>query len=458
MKKFGRYAALLLSIAMLFGGCGGKVTEAENPDVTVQGSAEASETPSAADGGRRTLTIWTLSSLDMPVVVSRFEREHPDIDVEFRNFTYEEHDQYCEQMKVALMSGKAPDLFVGGPGVASVPSLVAKGYLADFYPIMEADPLFDKGKYYTNVWDAASWQGGLYSFPRAFYYEMIGINRSLPDGAVAQFSQWDAAYFADAAALFNAVTDKKGLDFADRFTYPQPVAEAIPDYIDYAAKTCRFTDRAFVRVMEETKAALSPEKYHSPVAGRGANYFLSDVEESRQFAFKIGKFGVYQYLLPYESDQFVGTVPFADADGKLMVNLLDNLMMSATSKSKDLAWEFLKLLVSDDVARASNYQSISVNRKVMQSVTEKEVRDYLSNTERVAGEFLDGTHSEHVKAVWERLSAYNEMPMNVDFSQLVSSAEYVIVMEEFELFYKGMKTAEDAAAAIQNKVTLMLQE
>lgn len=159
---------------------------------------------------------------------------------------------------------------------------------------------------------------------------------------------------------------------------------------------------------------------------------------------------------------FVG-FPTATGNGHCFTNITDQFAMNASSKNKDGAWEFLKLLLSEE------YQdSMYVRSGAASFPTNKNSLDRLAD---FAAGRIKQTDSEET-AVFQgampdysyRAAAEDEISQILDLIDQTDKISYTqseildIVEEEAQVYFAGEKTVEETQAITQQRVTVYLSE
>lgn len=143
--KYLLITSLLLILAMLLSACGGAGTEAapvEEGDTGVEEGMDASEEPSAAEGGEEVTLVfsdWHLTEPHweatlMDAIGTRFEPEHPNITVEYDYVSYgDKETRYATE----IQGGSGPDVM--HLHAYSLASFIDRGFLMDLTPFIEAE-------------------------------------------------------------------------------------------------------------------------------------------------------------------------------------------------------------------------------------------------------------------------------------------------------------------------------
>lgn len=451
MKKRALSFITALTILVLsISGCGKKAEQTENEavDTTI-------ETP--VEEVKKSLTIslcWDFYYVEE--AVENFKKNNPDFEVSLTKYS-NDTEKYISQVSTALMAGNADDI-LDGYGINYRDDATVK-LLTDFYPLMQADPAYNEDKYFTNVFKALEYEGGLYTFPSNFSFDMVLINNRISDELTSEFSKLSRLNTFDLIDFYNRAKAENGADYYihDGFDVLTAFFTVTSSFIDMENKTCDFNNPRFINFLNDAKNATEPGKAFGYTYSSNSYPPEEEAAKSKKYMFQTVSADVYQYLLDFEEDLvFSNPVPFTDEKGDLRISPLKNFCISAQSKNKEIAWEFIKFMASEDVFQSENafIPSLPVY---------KELLAYKFNTDIpiwTAGYFVDecGWHIKgDVEAQTEKaitkISGFSNMPMFYTASDL-----YTIIMDPIEQFNNGNLTAEQLASELQNKVSLALME
>ena len=122
-------------------------------------------------------------------LIERFNAQNPDLRVQFVAL----EDLGQEIWKYDSSSAR-PYVIAADTSVGSVtPSDVAKKYLRDLKPFIDADAAFDLGDYYPQALQPISSDGGMYVLPQSVYTQVLYYNATL----------WRAAGLAEPKSLIS---------------------------------------------------------------------------------------------------------------------------------------------------------------------------------------------------------------------------------------------------------------
>jgi spermidine/putrescine-binding protein len=129
--------------------------------------------------------------------------------------------------------------------------------------------------------------------------------------------------------------------------------------------------------------------------------------------------------------------------------------ISEASQNKELAWEFLKFLTTPEATEKLLLTGMPVNRETFKTFSPSNIAWFI-NDYKNKGFTMDGEEADVVTQVMAKLEQYNELPMKCYTSG--GDLDETFFMYDCIAFLDGFLTAEQAASAMQNKVSLYLME
>jgi multiple sugar transport system substrate-binding protein len=444
-----------------------------HPDVTVniQAFADMPEIKTADNGDGKTVAmISKVGSLD---------ESKPD---------------YINKINTELMSGQGADLIA----VDVIPyySYIEKGLFEDLGPLMAS---LDMSDLRGNIIDAAKIGGKQYFLPLDYGFSLIAYEPSLfTEEQLRVLESSDSMTIEEMADLAATSFDPGGE--ARMFSYSAGAmttslfdALLSGDYMDYAdipGKTSYIGDGSFAEMLE---TALSyEEKGYIPASlkeGDGGPVMRSIDDPQQPCYFKNspgvalmnyfsnyynkGKEGglknriVTNGISMNDTDELMGLVK--NSKGQIPFTTSQAYAMNANSKNKELAWDFLKFLLSYEVQMSSTLtmSGLPVNKKAFEdkallSASTGEIGFAASTTARQNSEKADIGEINLSESALKALDAYKaaieKYTAMLDFMPITDETITSAIRVEAASFFKGQKTAESAANAINGKVSLYLNE
>lgn len=392
--------------------------------------------------------------------IIKFNKSSDKYRIKFKDYVSDDYQAGMAQFHADLTSANCPDII----DLSSIDySLYAnKGVLEDLYPYMEKSGM-KKEDYLENILGAYEAEGKLYGMMPQFYISTTMAKAS----KVGNVSGWtlgemlDFAESQDAENLFSYGTRSSVFYYC--------IYNNIDEFINWETGECFFKGEDFIRTLEF--AAQFPEEIDYNEEQEGTYERLksdkillmqSSISSVQEFQMLQGMFG--------EKIAYVG-FPNSERSGNLIAPTGGSLGMSARSKHKDGAWEFMQYLLTEE------YQSSLVEEQggswgfpVKKSALEKKFEQDMT-PEYYTDE--NGKQVEQMKTSW----GYDDFNIDIyaateeevaQVRSLIESAERLtgsvneqlvnIVTEETEAFFKGQKSAADTADVIQNRIQIYVNE
>lgn len=466
---------LVIIFAMSLSACGRgneKVSQ-ENGDNTVQ--------------DQKVITVSVpASNRQLEMAASKFQKEHPEYRIDIQTYPSSDYETYVKNLNTQILSGNGPDII----SVAGLPfeNYIDRNILADIGELMAKDSSFDMSKYYTNIFDALKYDGNLYVLPTSFTFNVLMANQEILDQEAIEIndSKWTWNDFKSAS---KKVTQKDGAGAGNRAALPGVssmdmlnlfTGGSYSNYIDADNKNASFTSKGFIDLLNTVKAFGDEKLVKSNVqtdmvsvleaAGRGSIVF---------YPCNIDDYFMYWFMKSALNDHLsLYNIPSADSGSRTFTtNSL--YAINKNSKYTEIAWEFLKVLLSDEIqsqalleegsqeksGASGGEDNVSVggfpiNRTAQQQKaklaidTSKDQKMNLRLKLDGPGEIslspaaMTQADIDYIDKFISELNTYANADPNVDN----------IVQDEAKAFFNGDKSAEETAELIQRRVNTYLGE
>jgi ABC-type glycerol-3-phosphate transport system substrate-binding protein len=398
---------------------------------------------------------------------AQFEKEHPDAVVEIQDFSRMGLDinKYISTANTELMAGKGPDIMP----ITYLPAIkyYKKNIFADLGSMMEKDKNFHGEDLLTNVLEASKYNGTLYAIPIEFSIQgIIGASQALEEENITiNDATWKTADFIEIAR--KVTKDLNGDGTIDRYALPQIPMEAVTSffittgrYIDYENKKVLFDSPEFIALLKLLKT-ISDEK----LSHKKFNIYQQiPYKNSKEVVFGGGPFDGYRFTLSMKYNLGGGKrslykLPVISGSDDYMFDSNMMLAIVNTSENKELAWEFIKILLSEDTqekyAWYSDARGFPINKTAL--MKQREEVDSLGWTvgddSGWAEIYFREEEHQFIENYINHINAYQYRDIRI---------ENIIVKEIGDLFSKKLsfsnRDAEDIARKIQSKVQLYLDE
>ena len=363
------------------------------------------------------------------------------------------------------MSGQSADIV--DLAQMSVSRYAKSGLLCNLYDFMEMDSDFHKEDYYTNIFKAKEYDGGLYSLPFYFVYDMTYLSRPLLEEAGLDAP--DALDYEKMLDLYSQVSDSTGKDFSimPGITGGWFFKYEFPDYYDIETATANFDSPEFIRYLKRTKEEIPKlEDTADWDMTRVANGVDDFMREDYLFCnYDVTSIDTYNALIDYPN--ILPPVPMRSHDGQFGFSTLQaDYGIVRSCKNKELAWEFLKYCVSekqppetleheavmDYTAQFHAWVPINI-RNFYHSFTLE--CNYYRNTLTDVSNWKQGDPQQLTEQAVEQIHGWN-LQRNFACSE---TEIFGLLKEELDNYYQyDLATAEETAKSIQTKMNIFLNE
>ena len=458
VKQFLCFTAVLILLLSITA-CGSSPDDDSNTTVPTGTSVipDGGTTPAPgeeAKSEKRTLTLSTTYVIpDLQAVFNRYRSSHRDVDLVVSDYGTD-YEKFQQVIPVQLMAGDATDL-IDISNYYDTQGLFDSGFLTDLYPLMQNDPAFNEDDYYMNVITGAAYQGKLLSLPLNFVYGLVGVNNAFSAELAERFSRYETITDRQIFDLYSSLPDRGGLRLYKDCSALLVIYESCKSYIDLENRTCDFNNPAFISLLRDVQKNLStPDK--NTEASVKFSIIEKQEEEAKNYLFhKASNMrDSHPLFFPYTAERaFSQYIPIVNSDNEITYGTFDQYSISESSDNKDLAWEFIQYLTTQDAHFIHLQMAFPVRRELFQSYVADDLRQAVEY--RRSFDEIDGETDEIVGEVMAVFEQYNEMPMRY---RAASVQIENLVTEVFENFENGAKSAEQAAAELQNKMSLYLME
>ena len=400
--------------------------------------------------------------IDYDVRKQAFAYNKQSNDYKFKFVDYSTYDSDekenggIEQMNMDIISGNVPDIILLNDSMP-VDSYINKGLFADLTTYISNDSDFSQTEFITNIMDAFKTGDKLYQLVPSFYVSTMVVKTKFTDGK-------DTLTFKDCTDLINKMGVKPDSSFgiiARNDFVESGLRYSGNTYIDWSSKSCNFNSDSFIEFLEF--ANTLPSEYQDGVWDnyKDSLYMTDDALFS---LYSLSDFTDYTFLKRARFGDDISFVGFPNDMGinNSIIYPTKRMAISASSKYKDVAWEFLKSFYSEDYQDNIDYgfpvRKSSFDKKA-EAATHKPF--YMDGDKKVEYDqtyYIDGVEvkvdplsSEEVLFVTnfikslKLVNSYNENVNN-------------IIFEEASAYFSGQKTAKEVADIIQSRLSIYVNE
>lgn len=378
--------------------------------------------------------------------VSKFNRRSETYRVTVRLHEANETGQeFIDKLQMELAAGRGPDLLMNGQIDAA--AMARNGYL------QELTDIFDDGDgFWAAAMECGKIDGVTYGIPYAGQLFFSTYSQKLTGGR----ESWTIREFMQAVKASDAEILQYGLSGADIVFYYGLLDNENAELIDWANGESHLTEDLFLEILAFAYRYADRGQIPQEEVGEA-------LREGRIAA--VGSVCLELSELNYREACFEGepaNIGFPRSEGNGIYVTPNMLYVNAGSKVKDGAYEFLRFLVSEEGQRryvernrsGGGASLMPIRLDILEEMTALEMRKAGETTARSATGVLfvkDGfTQAQKERFDWllERAE-----PGNWHAAEIMS-----IVYEELEPYFAGQRTAAEAAANLDNRVQLYMDE
>lgn len=395
-----------------------------------------------------------------------FNKENEQYRIMVKDYsTYSTSDDWqagYTQLNNDILAGQIPDILVINDNNMPVSSYIAKGLLADIGKMIEEDEELNMEDYMTNVFDAYSVDGKLYSVIPNFYVSTV-------IGKTADVGETPGWTMEDLKALMAKYPDSSV--FGDSMTRDTMLWQVLmysgSRFVDRNTGECNFDSPEFIEMLEFV--AQFPEEFDWESVGD--DYWMTSETQYRTgktllMQTSIMNFGDFTYMEQGYFGEPITLIGFPSEEGIGAVIMANSqYAISEKSKNKEGAWEFLRYYLTKDYQMSEDLQwTIPVYKDaVLAHLEEAKERPYWENE--------DGTKEYYDRTFWlgeeeiiinpltdEEADELFNYISSVDMAYYFDESLKNIITEEAAALFAGQKSAAEVAEIIQSRAKIYINE
>lgn len=375
-----------------------------------------------------------------------FNQSHSDSRIILRDYAEEfefDSDDYMKdivelnnKMSLEFYSGDAPDIYIDTESDAmGLAALATDDYLIDLYPYIKNDPDINLEHFFQNVLFGYDTNGKLLMFPSGFFTRCFYGNPSvIGDSSSYTFSD------------FYTLSDELGPETRILTDIPKTellrwtLETSMGTFVDLTSGLVSFNSDNFTDLLKWVDEYGSDIETYEIAPG--------DIISNRLALDLTWIDSPESFYLNYSYVNFMPTYigyPNSSSSG---LSFYSRYVCAITTscENPDLAWDFVRLFLQDDVQDSLGPGFIPVSK----DAAEKQIENFIS---LLADDDIDVSNLDN--AFWD---SYYDVLEKVDTPKGSNYAVVGIVLEESAAFFAGQKTVEEVSELIQNRVQLYVNE
>ena len=468
MGKGKSLLSVLLIAASVLCGCGNGAVPKDKgvqSDVPMQESGGTSGTEESSGAEEKTpdiqetvpyvqpemkgeITISCLFAEEfLNTAAEQFMKQYPDVKVTVNSYKESSGESAVEDYRTYLntkiMTGKAEDILF--TGFLPITRYSEMGVFEDLSGYIQKTPELNDENYFMNVLQAAKEDGGeIYIVPYMARFDTLAFSAELMSEHRGNENDMQGICFGTAMDLAKQLvdeTDKSNvflIQINEVFYTHYLIKDSVGQFIDGSAKNVNLDSPEYVALLESVKALAEKGYFGSDIDFYNMEYyFAAECDYDVQAAY-------------YSMDTKNGVnhcMPLTDAEGRTLIKSNSCVAINSASENKDLSWEFIRYLLSDQVQTSPSFHGPTVSRKGLEAVAER----YYALYQEGNGGAGFGSEAEY-KAV---LKSWMEQINGCD---TLDAAVMDLVDEENSKYFSGQQTAEETARRLKRQLEQYFNE
>ncbi len=394
------------------------------------------------------LNIYALTdNSTLRQAASIFQQEHTDVKVNFTTaMTREEYEaadiatreDYIRALNTELLAGSNYDILVldGLPA----DSMIEKGVLADIHDLLQ--PMIEDGTLYKNIMDNYNDSGKIYRVPARFSVNMLfGVNTDVMKlNSLESLAEYASSHTD--APMFGSLTPE---DLVNTF-----IPYEINFLFDGDGKISRDNLLHTLNALKVISDRCGIVESYDDVLFRGNNTWNMTRGEyltltSPKSFIDLYSFGMVKHVNGYYTSYKNSFTPSCE------------LGINSKSAQAELAKEFLRLVLSEEIQTNDLYDGFPLNSKALIASSSQDRSSY-SAAASVTNE--DGSETMIVFEALDQKQIKDLVDICSSVSDKVTSDEHItaVIKEKAGEFFRGKLSAEALADAIIEKLNVYLSE
>lgn len=356
-------------------------------------------------------------------------------------------EDYARMTSVEIAAGKGPDILMGSVLDDYIQGMIEKGAFEDLSGYMEKSGIREED-YFPGAFSCYRNEEEVYGVVPTLWVNSYMVNKEVLGSDVTP----------DAAKLVQAMLD-----------YPEPVlyyfmssveiveqllygSENLWGMIDWEAGTCDFGGELFSGILEAAK------KCGYVAAG---DYIDAEAERER-YTLAVESnacWSLYSYRNQSEMEE-EGMVPFGvlfDKGCYAVLSANQCMVLNANAANKDGAWEFLSFLLQEEVQKTGREYSSGypASRAAFEQLL---LQERIAGPKKVSGAGNSWTEGDGKALTEQDMEELRRLLTEARYVPIRTEAVLDIVYEEAQDYFNDIKTIEQVAEVIENRVRLYLEE
>lgn len=397
--------------------------------------------------------------------IHKFNRTYSNVQIEYKQVTREEYysQKYKDKLTAEILAGEGPDIFSGSTYMLpSIYKAAQNGTFYDLNKLIKKDKQFKMQDYYETVMDSGLIDGKRCMLPvnfgvNVFYtYDSVLKNNNLQIDE-KNFS-WDT--LSKMSAQFTKQNKEKY--FFNVMDFTTIVESSGLNLVDYKSKKANFDSKEFIKLLNTYKE-ITPAICPGEVMSKYKGFWWGMAKDNKLVFLNSYLSNPSNFWTEYNfakndlnSEVKIYSYPTINGNEKSAATVKNFVAINKKSKHINEAFDFIKILLSEEIQNNTDLASIPVNKEAYK----KMIAFYSDkgNQTEIGSVLGDNKRYQSVPFSEEFANTLDGLPDKVETSYFWDGSVYTIIDNEMKDFMSGKKTAEQTAKSINDKVLLFLNE
>lgn len=355
----------------------------------------------------------------------------------------------------AVLAKEAIDL-VDLSGI-NVQKLAAQGFFEDLTPYVDQSEAFERSDFVDGIMDVYTFDNQLVGIPASFTLRTVvgdGAQQELQGGLTLEELLAEANRHPGAMA-FDGLTKEEMMRYLMIFNEDT--------FIDWDTGVCHFDSEMFQAVLEYVN------QFPDAMGNSMEEPSLPAKIRSGEVLFAIAELNEFRAIQEYEG-MFGGTAacvgfPTPDGQGGHLLFTGDAYGIAAASGCKDGAWKFIEGFLAQEKSDSYYGNFLTASFPTLKKVLKEKVEEAMERDSQYGSDrfpeviYQDDSTFQFHALTWDEVNVMlNLIPDAKPYFDVEGDEVIQIISEEASGYFSGQRAAADAAALIQNRVQLYVNE
>jgi ABC-type glycerol-3-phosphate transport system substrate-binding protein len=380
--------------------------------------------------GKAKLVIYTsetiLGGSYLTRAIEEFNENNKNVQIMPKDFK-NDWEGFRNKMATGLVAGDGPDIIMFNTSTfTSIHKAIESGAFYDLNALIKDDKYFKLSDYNEKVLQSGVFNNKRYIIPVGYFINTVTTTKEQMDRDKVSFDKYERLTWKEVSE----VADEYMKTHKNKYFFeylPSAFFSSTDNFVDVDNKKCNFKCPEFIELLDEYKKIYNASLPYEKSRGKDDKYFKNNT-----FAYPDNAFMRNGFTIAYKDlNKIVYPIEMSEEKGKVSAKPAYMVAINSQCKQKGAAYDFIKLLLSEKIQSIFEFAAVPVNKAAFE---------------------LDKTVDTDLTALAKRL---NENIGNCEISDV---GVYSIISQEVKDFLNNKKTAEQTAAAAQDKVNIFLNE